>query len=396
MKLVIVIPALNEEQSIESIVLRTHEAKEYIMKNGHVTSVDMVVVSDGSTDNTVKIASAQSDKAKLIVFEKNRGYGAAIKAGWEICPDADLLGFIDADGTCEPKFFADLCNMVITENADVVLGSRLNKNSEMPLIRRVGNTVFSILLSLVSEQKVGDTASGMRVIRRTALNEIMPLPDGLNFTPAMSARAILGGSLKIMEKDMPYSEREGESKLSIWKDGKRFLAVILENIFLYVPFRIYNIAAVFFLLFAFVLMLNPILFYLPHHYLEDWMIYRFLVSDVFGIIAILLLSMSSLSRNVVYAALQSKKIRKKTLVYYMFEHPFAIFLCVIFYLIGTLLVFNSIWHRLLTGVTDEHWSRYITMIFFYISGTIFLLTFFANLVLNLVRERVNYLNLRNK
>lgn len=392
MKLLVVIPALNEEQSIESIVLRTYAAKDYIIQNGHVTSIDIVVVSDGSTDNTVKIASALSDKTNLIVFEKNRGYGAAIKAGWDSCPDADLLAFIDADGTCEPKFFADLCDMVVAENADVVLGSRLNKNSEMPLIRRIGNTAFSILLSLVSEQKVKDTASGMRVIRRTALNEIMPLPDGLNFTPAMSARAILSGSLKIMEKDMPYSEREGESKLSVWKDGKRFLTVILENIFLYVPFRIYNIAAAFFLLFAFSIMLNPILFYVPHHYLEDWMIYRFLVADVTGIIGILLLSMSSISRNVVYSTLQAKKVRKKTPVFYMFEHPFAIFLSLFFFFIGTLLVFNSVWHRILTGVTDEHWSRYITMIFFYITGTIIGLTFIANRILSLVRERVSYLN----
>lgn len=392
MKLTIVIPALNEEQSIESIIRRTYEAKQYIIENGGVSSVDIVVVSDGSTDDTVKIASEQSDKAKLIVFEKNRGYGAAIKAGWKSTPDADLLGFIDADGTCEPRFFADLCALAIHENADVVLGSRLNKSSQMPLVRRLGNTIFSILLSLVSKQRVKDTASGMRVIRKTALNEIMPLPDGLNFTPAMSARAILSGNLKIVEKDMLYLEREGESKLNAWKDGKRFLAVIFENIFLYVPFRVYNIIAIIFLVFATLLMWEPVSFYLARHYLEDWMLYRFVVFDVFGIIAILLLSMSSLSRNVVYATLQAQKVRAKTPVYYIFEHPFSIFLSLLFFLVGTLLISNSVWHRLLTGVTNEHWSRYITMIFFYIAGTIILLTFFANRILNLVKERVSYLN----
>ena len=60
-------------------------------------------------------------------------------------------------------------------------------------------------------------------MRKTVLNAIMPLPDGLNFTPAMSARAILSRNVKVLEKDMTYSEREGESKLKIWKDGKRFL-----------------------------------------------------------------------------------------------------------------------------------------------------------------------------
>ncbi len=392
MKLLVVIPALNEEQSIESIIMRMHEAKDYIIKKGNVSSVDIVVVSDGSTDNTVKIASTFTDKARLIVFEKNKGYGAAIKAGWDSVPSANLLGFIDADGTCEPKFFADLCNIAVNEGADVVLGSRLNKNSEMPMIRRLGNTLFSMLLSLVSEQRVRDTASGMRVIRRTALNEIMPLPDGLNFTPAMSARVILGGSLKIVEKDMPYSEREGESKLSVWKDGKRFLAVILENIFLYVPFRIYNIAASFFLLCAFAIMFTPIVFYISHGYLDDWMIYRFLVADVLGIVGVLLLSMSSLSRNVVYSTVQSTKVRKKTLIYYMFEHKTAIAFSIICFIIGSLLIYKSVWLRIRTSHTDEHWSHYITMIFFYITGTIIMLTYFANRVLNLVKERMDYLN----
>jgi hypothetical protein len=77
--------------------------------------------------------------------------------------------------------------------------------------------MFAVLLSLVSNSRVRDTASGMRVIRRTSLPEIMPLPDGLHFTPAMSARAILHPELKIHEIDMPYKERDGESKLKVWE-----------------------------------------------------------------------------------------------------------------------------------------------------------------------------------
>ena len=227
MKFTIVIPALNEEKSIESIILRTSSAKKSILENTKVTEVNIVVVSDGSTDETNNLALKHSDKAKLIIFEQNRGYGAAIKAGWESTKDADLLGFLDADGTCDPLFFVDLCNLITQQGADVALGSRMSKESKMPLIRRFGNTLFSIMLSLVSSQKVRDTASGMRVVRRSALKKIMPLPDGLHFTPAMSARSILSKEIKILEKDMTYSEREGESKLKIWKDGKRFLRVIL-------------------------------------------------------------------------------------------------------------------------------------------------------------------------
>ena len=108
MKLLIVIPALNEEQSIESIIRRSLEARAHIMQHSPVTAVDITVVSDGSTDRTVERARGYTDSVKLIVFEQNRGYGAAIKEAWQQS-DADLLGFLDADGTCDPQFFADLC-----------------------------------------------------------------------------------------------------------------------------------------------------------------------------------------------------------------------------------------------------------------------------------------------
>lgn len=391
MKLLIVIPALNEEQSIESIILRTEQAKEFICKNSRVTSVNIVVVSDGSSDNTVNIAARHSDKTGLIVFEKNRGYGAAIKEGWESKKDADLLGFIDADGTCDPLFFSELCNLITEKKADVALGSRLNNESEMPLVRRIGNTMFSIMLSLVANERIKDTASGMRVIRRSALHKIMPLPDGLHFTPAMSARAILSKDLSIVEKDMPYKEREGESKLKIWKDGKRFLSVILENIFLYIPYKIFNLCAFFCILFAMTIIAYPFIFYMKNHFLEESMLYRFVVSTVFGVIGILLLAISHIAYNVIHFTLQPNTKQKNSVLYYLFEHPLALFVATLCYITGTLLIFNSIWDRLTTGLTYEHWSRYISMIVMYLSGTIVLLSFFTNKVLHLIRERLTYL-----
>ena len=110
---------------------------------------------------TVKIASQHSDKAKLIVFEHNRGYGAAIKEGWNSSSNADLLAFLDADGTCDPNFFVTLCNSITEEGADIAIGSRLSKESKMPLVKRIGNTIFSILLSFVSSERIKDTASGI-------------------------------------------------------------------------------------------------------------------------------------------------------------------------------------------------------------------------------------------
>src|SRR5689334_1897184 len=130
MKLLIAIPALNEEKSIQSIIMRSLEARRHIMATSPVTQVDITVVSDGSTDRTVELARHYIDQIHLIVFESNRGYGAAIKEAWTQS-DADLLGFLDADGTCDPTFFGDLCRTLVSEEADVVLGSRLNQASKI-------------------------------------------------------------------------------------------------------------------------------------------------------------------------------------------------------------------------------------------------------------------------
>src|SRR5437016_6252614 len=149
MKLLIAIPALNEESSIQSIIERSLAARNDIIAHSPVQEVDVTVVSDGSTDRTVELASAYTERIKLIIFPKNRGYGAAIKEAWEQS-DADLLGFLDADGTCDPRFFSQLCSTLMAEKADIVLGCRLNPSSKMPLIRRIGNGIFATILSLLS------------------------------------------------------------------------------------------------------------------------------------------------------------------------------------------------------------------------------------------------------
>jgi len=212
MKLLIAIPALNEEDSIESIIQRSLAARGRICAGSAVRDVEITVVSDGSTDRTVELARKYEGQIKLIVFPKNRGYGAAIQEAWNNS-DAELLGFLDADGTCDPNLFRALCDVLFREKADVALGCRLNRESRMPPIRRIGNFLFAGLLSALSTKWVRDTASGMRVVRRSALGNLLPLPNGMHFTPAMSAKAILSEDVKIAEIDMPYNEREGESKL---------------------------------------------------------------------------------------------------------------------------------------------------------------------------------------
>jgi glycosyltransferase involved in cell wall biosynthesis len=392
MKLGIVIPALNEEDSIEKIILATYHGAEYIKANSPVNDIDIIVVSDGSTDRTVELAQKHLDKIKLIIFEKNRGYGAAIKQGWE-STDADLLAFLDADGTCDPKFFANLCTELAAKNSDIVLGCRINKNSQMPLTRRFGNFLFATLLSMVSKTKVKDTASGMRVVRKSSLEKIMPLPDGLHFTPAMSARALLSEELIINEIDMPYKEREGQSKLKIWKDGIRFLSIILKMAFLYQPQRLLLLTSFVFLAFGAALMLEPILFYLQQQRVEEDMIYRFLVSTIFGLFFALLVAASYLTEKIVTITLSRNfDASPNRSALYRFFNSYGLWVISIgFFIAGTLLISDSLITRLKTGETNEHWSRYIVTVFLYAVSGIFIITKVIDAILGLVAERLGYL-----
>ncbi|NNL66409.1 MAG: glycosyltransferase family 2 protein, partial [Myxococcales bacterium] len=275
--LTIVLPALDEEEAIGSTIARCLEARAHIVSESPVRGVEIVVVSDGSTDRTEEIARS-FEEVSVLAFTRNRGYGAAIKAGFAH-GTGDLVGFLDADGTCDPRFFADLCN-AIESGADVALGSRMGEGSEMPRVRALGNTVFAWMLGLLSKRVVKDTASGMRVIRREALPALDPLPDGLHFTPAMSARILLEDRLRLAELPMPYAERVGDSKLSVLKDGVRFLHVILQAVMCYRPARPLLLAAAGLGLAAFLLGLGPALLWLREGYVEEWMLYRVLLSSL--------------------------------------------------------------------------------------------------------------------
>jgi hypothetical protein len=89
----------------------------------------------------------------------------------------------------------------------------------------------------MGNHRVADPASGMRVLRRSALPKLLPLPDGLNFTPVMSTRAIHEG-LTVVEVPIPYHERAGRSKLSVVRDGTRFLKTIIWTVLEYNPVRV--------------------------------------------------------------------------------------------------------------------------------------------------------------
>lgn len=237
MKLSIIIPAYNEEQAIASIIEKSLSARRNIIKKSGIKDVEVIVVNDGSMDRTEQIARGYKE-IKLVSYKKNKGYGGAIKQGFKNAT-GDLLSFLDADGTCDPLLFVDLVNSLLKNNADIAIGLRLGPGSKMPKIRRMGNIIYAKMINFFGDAQITDCSSGMRVLKKEALEKLYPLPDGLHFTPAMTCKAVMGKGLKIVEVPIEYAERTGKSKLSIIKDGMRFLKTILANAALYKPVKFF-------------------------------------------------------------------------------------------------------------------------------------------------------------
>jgi glycosyltransferase involved in cell wall biosynthesis len=233
-KLSVVIPAYNEENGIVEIATRVLAVRPALAEVG-IDQLELLVVDDGSSDKTAERAE-QIEGVRLIRHAQNRGYGAALKTGFGHA-SGELIGFLDADGTYPPEHFPALCERAL-DDSDLVIGSRMaGKASQMPFTRRIGNLFFAKLLSILGRQRITDSASGMRVFKRSILEQVYPLPDGLNLTPVMSTRAV-HENIRMDEVAIPYSERVGQSKLSVFHDGSVFLQSMVWTALTYNPVRI--------------------------------------------------------------------------------------------------------------------------------------------------------------
>jgi glycosyltransferase involved in cell wall biosynthesis len=327
-------------------------------------------VDDGSADRTGAVAAGY-DGVQVIRHDRNAGYGAAIKTGFGSA-HGDYLAFLDADGTYPPEALPDLCKALVRTRVDLVIGSRLaTGGGHMPGLRKLGNRIYARLVSWLTGHDVSDAASGMRVIRASAYPALLPLPDGLDFTPAMTTRALHEG-LTLREVPIDYDERVGQSKLSVTRDGWRFLKTILRVAHVYNPLRLYGAAALLMLALAFLLGLQPLWYYLTVRRVEDWEIYRLLTILVLSVCGISLLTFG-LFTNTVLSILSGREMHERTWLLgrrvqqWIVRHaPLAGFGLMA---AAPVLNYDAIWQYLSTGRIYTHWSYVLTGAFLFLTGS---------------------------
>jgi len=220
-KVSVVIPCLNEEASIYRCVTEARRALD-----GQGWDGEVIVADNGSDDRSVQLAT---EAGALIVHEPRRGYGSAYMAGFAAAR-GEYIVMADADLTYD---FADIPRFVskLDEGADLVMGDRMGniQPGAMPWLHRyVGNPLLTGVLNLFFRTGVRDAHCGMRAVRRSALPQLDLRTTGMEFASEMVIRA--GKSdLAIEEIPIDYHPREGESKLSSFRDGWRHLRFLLVH-----------------------------------------------------------------------------------------------------------------------------------------------------------------------
>ncbi|HIJ59788.1 MAG TPA: glycosyltransferase family 2 protein [Nitrospirae bacterium] len=384
----IIIPAYNEEEAIGGTLKRTLSAIDNIKKNTELDEVEVIVISDGSSDRTVDIVKGFKE-VTLISYEKNRGYGAAIKTGFQSARGW-YLGFMDADGTCDPNFFINLVKLCKEKDAHIALGSRLHSESKMPLVRRVGNVFYATLLTILSGRVVKDSASGMRVLTRDTVDWVYALPDGLHFTPAMSAYAMCNREVKILEEVMPYHEREGESKLNVIIDGLRFLRAIVETAFVFLPARFFYFVGFTFCILALILAIPVISYYFTNLRIEEGQFYRITTVVTLLPIGISCIMFGFLAGNTVTLikrqdCVEAISVRLLTNRVILSILPA---IGIVSTIVGLYLVMPGIKSYIIYGEVYLHWIFIVTALFCFWIGSNAVFFFFFHLFQRLLRRKM--------
>jgi glycosyltransferase involved in cell wall biosynthesis len=163
MRLAIIIPAYNEEKTITQVIKRIPK------KIKGVSVINIIVIDDGSKDETVKVA--KNTGATVLSHLINQGVGAATITGLEAAKkiNTDIAITLDADGQHDPKEIAKIVDLIRKKQYDVVIGTRIMSRKKMPLLKIVGNYIMNWLTYVLYEIWVKDSQSGFKGFSKKAI-----------------------------------------------------------------------------------------------------------------------------------------------------------------------------------------------------------------------------------
>lgn len=219
MKVSIVIPCFNEEDSIGDVLVRVKDIEVGCEK-------EIIVVNDGSTDKSDEICRAFCG-VRLIEHERNMGKGAAVQTGIG-ASTGDIVLVQDADMEYLPEDIPRLVQPILDGRADVVLGSRfLGENIGMSRSHKLGNRVLSVTTGLFYWRKITDVMTGYKAVRRELLNDISLSSKDFSIETELIAK-ILSKNVRFMEVPISYRYRlTGKSKI-YFRHGFRSLWTLLK------------------------------------------------------------------------------------------------------------------------------------------------------------------------
>ncbi|WP_026687333.1 glycosyltransferase family 2 protein [Azovibrio restrictus] len=228
MYLSIILPAKNESAAIGITVKDIHQ------RFSGTANMEVLVINDGSTDDTAKVAAAAG--ARVVNHPYSKGNGAAIKTGAREARGG-ILVFMDADGQHDPADISRLLNK-LSEGYDMVVGAR-QKGSQASIGRGLANGFYNRLASWMTGHKVEDLTSGFRAVRAEKFREFLYLlPNGFSY-PTTSTMAFFRVGYSVAYTPIYAARRIGKSHIRLVRDGTRFLLIIFKIGTLFSPLKIF-------------------------------------------------------------------------------------------------------------------------------------------------------------
>ena len=233
MKILLIIPAYNEEENILNVY---NMIKKYNEENEQ--KLDYVIINDGSKDNTLKIL--EENKLNYIDLVHNLGIGGAVQTGYKYAyeNEYDIAIQFDGDGQHDINYVPNICKPIIDEKVNMCIGTRyLDKTSsefQSTFMRRLGKNIISFFIKLLCHKKITDPTSGFRAVDKNVI-EIFAKDYPTEYPEPESTVGVLVKRYDVKEVPVSMNERTGgKSSINIWKSVdymlKVSIAVILDFI----------------------------------------------------------------------------------------------------------------------------------------------------------------------